>query len=338
MQPLLNQSISQNPNDEYLIRTWPGGVAILSRTDLCESPVENIPYSAPCPDYLRMVGSINGLVCFARLSEPRLCFILWNPALNLSKQILLLPEHCCNPNNRYCYRVGFSWDSVANDYKLIAVCTWWTCIKKPGFVYSSRTNCWSNLADPLHVDGLRFPSVIVKGIPYWTCLKLTVILKFEARNNQFTSFTVSRNVGKRYSLVNLNDCLARIEFTVGKTDSMDVYQHDEENNIWCKMLRVNFTENHILSSPTCFKYGGEIVFNGSFYLTDSKAIKIKRLAYEKNINSDIHGYTYTPSLVVLEGMEPIQLPQGGEVDPEVISLLEQKVHRLTTILVGNRHP
>ncbi|KAK1377788.1 hypothetical protein POM88_024532 [Heracleum sosnowskyi] len=233
---------------------------------------------------------------------------------------------------------GFSWDSVANDYKLLAIpsgCSS-SCTHSNGLVYSSRTNCWSSIADPPVVHGLKVPSVIVKGIPYWKCLMLTAILKFEARNNEFTCFTVSKDVGKRYNLANLNDCLARIEFS-GKTDSMDVYQYNEENNGWRKMFTVNFTENLIISCPTCFKYGGEIIFNGSFYLTDSKSTQIKRLAYQIHRNSGIHGHSYTPSLVVLEGMEPLQSVQDGEIDPEVISRLEQRLHRLVTILVETPH-
>ncbi|KAK1377786.1 hypothetical protein POM88_024530 [Heracleum sosnowskyi] len=114
--------------------------------------------------------------------------------------------------------LGFSWDSVANDYKLLAISSGRSssCTHSNGLVYSSRTNCWSNIADPPVVYGLKVPSVIVKGIPYWKC---SAILKFEVRNNEFNCFTVSKDVGKHNNLANLNDCLARIEFA-GKTDSM----------------------------------------------------------------------------------------------------------------------
>ncbi|KAL1821755.1 hypothetical protein ACET3Z_016624 [Daucus carota] len=255
-----------NRKEDYLIRTCPGGIGILSGTTLTESHIEDVPAS-----FDGLVGSVTGLVC--GISQSRNHFILWNPILHVYKQIPL-PKH-----SRFSF-FGFCWDSATEDFKLVA-----NFHSSSALVYSTKTNRWIDVGSyqipyPTH----EFPAVIVKGIPYWTeFFGSPGILKFEARTNKFTWLEVTCLAGKRYSLCSVNDCLARIEYSLPGGNSLELYQFNEGRGVWSKMYTINIRTTFILTIPKCFNYSGEIVFSG---------------CHER-----LHRYSYTPSLIILEGMK-----------------------------------
>lgn len=67
-------------------------------------------------------------------------------------------------------------------------------------------------------------------------------------------------------------------------------------------------KNKFAPYPMCFRYDGEIVFNGVGNLYDPKSKTIKNIGYRYD---HVHGFSYTPSLVSLEGMKPFRSVSYG---------------------------
>lgn len=207
--------------------------------------------------------------------------------------------------------LGFSWDPVQNDYKLILAQPTYS---SSAFVYSCKTDRWSKIFVPkltsaISGDFFWFPSAIVKGISYWkSSVTSCKILKFEARNNQLTYLDTSRVLGT-YSLVNLNDCLARINYSQDGSGPMDVHTFDEESSLWSKIYTFNTERTNFQNFSTCFKSGALIIaFDGKYHLYDFKSNEFKRFGcYNGTEGFALRGFSYTPTLVVLVGMKPLHL-------------------------------
>lgn len=308
-----NRSISRNPdNDDYLILintykgTSPCVLSILSRTNLPETRIDKVPYPLSSQvDYICLVGSINGLVCIAYLSDQDYYFVLWNPATHQSRTILL-QRQCPLQKYHIAYMFGFGWDSVTDDYKLIANSSHYSSL--PAIVYSYKTGSWSKTVNnvnnlfPLEIGNCCYPRVVVKGIPYWNLYQSRVVIKFDVRTNEFSLLETAPYVREYFSLINMNDCLALREYIYG-SNSSQMYRFNEEGNIWTKMHTVIPCKKS--ERTTTRKYGGEILYNGQNNLYDPKSNEIRSLAYGKERGYSVHGFSYTPSLLALKGMETI---------------------------------
>lgn len=120
------------------------------------------------------------------------------------------------------------------------------------------------------------------------------MFKFLAENNELRPLpylSCADIRGKGFNLVNVKDCLYGMAYEKECQDSLDEESH---NGVWSKMLTIgpiDLQEKYWLLSQ-CFKNGGEILINkcGSFSLYDPE-ISFRRC------------YSYTPSLVCVQGME-----------------------------------
>lgn len=311
IQSLLNFSMFGNSDEDCLIlrirNLFPDGyhsrLSMLSRSTLSEIHIDNVPYFVYSKDSIHIVGSINGLVCLGSFSFRDRSFMLWNPVTHLFKKIVA--------HERVSRMLGFSWDPVEKDFKIIGK----PCYSSKAVVYSSKTDCWSDIVVPKFTSDITedlsfFPSAIVKGVCYWTSVDSTSskILKFEARNNRLTYLDIPCVRGS-YSLVNLNDCLARVDYSWDGSGPMDVYTFHEETSLWSKIYTFNTEMINFENDITCFKSGGMIVaFDGKYNLYDSKSNEIKSFgSYNGTEGNALYGFSYTPTLVVLEGMKPLHL-------------------------------
>ncbi|XP_074341821.1 F-box/kelch-repeat protein At3g23880-like [Apium graveolens] len=306
-----NLSVSNNFDDDHIIlnkRLPDSNLSIISRATLSETRINKVPYPAAIHADMHLVGSINGLVCVVCLSSLGYYFIIWNPATQISKKILLLKKSWWPfklEKDLWPCLLGFAWDHISNDYKLIFD----TMLSLSAVAYSCKTDSWSNVAvrwTRYWKDARWSPSVIVKGIPYWN--QSDEIIKFDAKINEFTYFSVpKRHV--HYTLIDLNGCLGWIGYIrLGQYAFQlpDVYCFDEKNRIWSKRYIINIIaclSCEPLSYPICFKYGGEIIFDERNILYDLKSGEIKRLC---DPSVYLNGFSYTPSFLSLEGMEPFQ--------------------------------
>ncbi|WOH11062.1 hypothetical protein DCAR_0830541 [Daucus carota subsp. sativus] len=283
----------------------PNVLSILSLNNLSETCIDKVPYSVSKSNDndINLIGSINGLVCLTCFSCYRCRFLIWNPVIHRSKKILLprlLPKNYGRAlKNSLC---GFGWDSMTNDYKVM--------IKVEDSVevavYSCRTDCWSYKPDDCDVSwrSFQFPSVIVKGVPYWKDYDGKKIIKFEVRTNRFTSLVNTDPISPYYTLANIYDSLARIDYS----DFIDVDLFDEEHGVWSKMYGIKDVITRSMMTPMCFKYGGEIVYvayKEKVNCYDPKSDETKVLLNCEKEHS--RGFSYTPSLLSLDGMSSTSL-------------------------------
>lgn len=206
---------------------------------------------------------------------------------------------------------GFGWDSDVDDFKISFKCA----DSSQAFVYSCETNGWNEVVSVPFSSSPCWPkygspSVIVKGNPYWEFFKISAILKFEATNNEFTYLKVPSGL-QNYSLLNFNDCLARIEY--GSLKDKDVYifeeksslyVFDEECSVWSNLYTFNkMLTDYVIENSLWFKNGNEIVNNVYGSMSDV----IGSMGYHED--EFHHGFSYTPSLVAIQGMKPLKI--GG---------------------------
>ncbi|WOH11060.1 hypothetical protein DCAR_0830539 [Daucus carota subsp. sativus] len=314
------QSISQKPENDYLIindHKYGGGrcpnvLSILSRNNFSETCIDKVPYSASesSNNDINLIGSINGLVCLNCFSNYRRRFMIWNPMIHRSKKILLPKYYGRALQNCVC---GFGWDSITNDYKVMI---------KPGdsvevALYSCKTDCWSYKPVDCDVSWSKydifqfpqFPSVVVKGIPYWKYYDGTKIVNFDVTTNRFRSLVNNNTdpMGPYYNLVNIYDALARIMYSNFTNMLLYVDLYDENRGVWSKMYEIKNVVTRSIKTLMCFKYGGETVYadreNVNCY--DPKSDEIKVLVDCKKEYTQ--GFSYTPSLLSLDGMSSTSL-------------------------------
>lgn len=297
-----------------------------------------------------LIGSAKGLVCIRRNN----ILSLWNPAIRKSKEFQLPPlGYGC------LRRAGLGFDPASNDYK-VGICYDLDDLSRHCYaVYSSNSDSWIHYQFhdreyEILVSGLKYsrsPTTMVNDCPYWTPytivssdkykVKFTLTaLKFEATSNSFkllTEFCSDFSNEERFKVVNMGDLLTLMAYEYRITGKLDIYSLDEGNGcggVWSKMYRLGPFEEfwHFRELLQGFKYGDEIVYNANsnIYRFDHKTDTVECISGTEAIAcSDC--FSYTPSLVFLEGMTSIysekQNPPFGQCSKtplRLISSLEGK--------------
>lgn len=297
----------------------------------------NIVMTTACIGNSLLLGSVNGVICFA---SPDV-FTLWNPVIRQYKELSTAKPHssiCKKKDNWTCRRdfdencrhlYGFGWDPSGNDYKVVIVC-YVSPDSKCGSVYSCKSDSWTQLVLPAGIFGVKSrsfikspsPSIIVKACPYWSCSKYltepgkrckrryTVVFKFVAETNEFKllpGFDLARQ--EELKLINLKDCLAGMPYKVNKkypfhTRFIDVYSLDHEGSagVWTKMYTLGAMDFGFLYCQASDK--------GKF----TKYRELERLlCYDSKTNVVLDAvdaapfrlmhFTHTHSLVFVHGMK-----------------------------------
>lgn len=276
-------------------RLW---VEILSRSRLSYTSINH------APEHSRIIGSINGLICLTF----KCLFLLWNPATGLIKTIV--PPQPYHGNKNFIITLyGFGWDCGEGEFKVV-VC-YGDQKSLQGVVYTSNPDSWNGLDIPDTFSGKTIKgntATIVQGCPYWTATSGydKFVLKFESGSSQFKDFLIPFQVIRTYSeykLVNVKDCLAMMVYLQMSGTVVDVFHLDEEYGVWSKTYTFGPIHCYMADFSQCFKYGGEVVFNFAKLLYDPKTNGVKVIGDDHWIL--VSGYSYTPSLVFLPGMEPL---------------------------------
>ncbi|XP_074332456.1 F-box/kelch-repeat protein At3g23880-like [Apium graveolens] len=272
-----------------------------------------------------LIGSAKGLVCVCCQN----IVWLWNPAIRQSKEFHLPPlgYNCL-------IRAGFGFDHVTNDYK-VAICYRSIGVSHLYYaVYSSHSDLWihgqfDDVDFKIHTRKFkrsRTPNTMVKDCPYWTCLtsvksdkdKYKVILslsalKFDATSNKFKllpEFCADFSYQKIFTVVDMKDLLTLMAYDPCTTGRLEIYSLDEDKGCdggWSMMYRIGpFKEfmrfEHLKQG---FRYGDDFLFYeyGNIHSYDHKTDTSKCIPVtEPSFNVC---FTYTPSLVFLQGMKSI---------------------------------
>lgn len=274
-----------------------------------------------------IIGCINGLVCFFKwrtgcLKEFK--STIWNPATRQCVEIPALTDKTAG--TPYC--VGFGFDSVSNDYKVVYVTIIW---EEPlqGFIYSYNPDRWKKIAPSSFVyHGTLLKSnqpARVNGPIYWLNLQangvnrcLTVI-SFDVRHRIFRLLPDSfdKEGDKDVVLVNMRDSVAVIfyDWTLFLGGTIDVRIFNERCGELSKMSFGPFIgqEPTFLLAQKLLTYfpNSDILFGGpdlKLYCVSPEMGTIKSIkGPEMKGNKGKYYYdgcTYSESLIFLEGMEP----------------------------------
>ncbi|XP_027166291.1 F-box/kelch-repeat protein At3g23880-like [Coffea eugenioides] len=132
-------------------------------------------------EYVTNLGSCNGLLCIASISQTsfpwilhaRNCnFFLWNPSVG---KIKILPNLGTQLNDDCCYvGYGFGYDEVNDDYKVMGIICSRTA-QRTLYVYTTKTGIWRRTAENFHGDipWDCSPGAFVNGRLHWALKKRT---------------------------------------------------------------------------------------------------------------------------------------------------------------------
>lgn len=304
-----------------------------------------------CDQFYFLIGSAKGLVCI-RLHN---ILSLWNPAIRQSKEFKLPPL------GYGCLRgAGLGFDHVSNDYKVGIL---YESVDLPQLcyaVYSCNSDSWIHYQFHDHdyeifVSELNYsisPTTMVNDCPYWAPyslvslgkykVKLTLTaLKFEATSNNFKllpEFCSDFSSQEKFKVVNMKDLLTLMAYEYCTTGRLHIYSLDEGKGcggVWSKMYRLGPFKQlywHFRELQQGFKYGDEIVYfsNSNIYRFDHKTDTVECISGTEAMACS-NCFSYTPSLVFLEGMTSIysekQSPPFGQCSTtpsRLISSLEGK--------------
>ncbi|KAK1385471.1 hypothetical protein POM88_023206 [Heracleum sosnowskyi] len=222
-------------------------------------------------------------------------FSLWNPATGQAKEISL--------PNQYYRRIsllGFSWDHVEDDYKVVIVPDVLRCSSKHLYIYSCRSACWNRLILPasdgskLHHRFNAAPSTIVKGLPYWN------YIKYGRRNRM------------RYAYINV--------FAKDELRWLPLLYLNCSYLNYSAFNLVNIKDCHWWHSK-CFKNGGEILMvnNDELCFYDRETLETKSII-RSNRGSFKNCCSYTPSLESVHGMESMTVLPFQEMEMKKLAI------------------
>ncbi|KAL3628740.1 hypothetical protein CASFOL_027786 [Castilleja foliolosa] len=270
-----------------------------------------------------IVGCCNGLVCIKRGQE----FVLWNPAMNLSKTV-------SNLKNRRDFEIvslGFGYDAEVDDFKVVRIGFLEKMIRlrmrvSLVEVYSVNSDSWTTIDPGFQISKLWFDwideSATVNGNPYWVgkvdVIKKEVLICFDMSKLVFKIVLLSSLDYKRaehdIEFVDLNGSLGALivfdffsRFWRQENEESDAYVNvwvfDDDEQIWTKSHSVGPIEVKIINRVfRCLNDGRVLGMNPKRQLivfnSETKCVK--------GLFNDGHCfkiYDYTESLVYIQGME-----------------------------------
>lgn len=222
---------------------------------------------------IRIFGSCNGLICYAKFDDSALRNIyMWNPAIR-KLRVLPKPERYTDPT-----AYGFWFDTDADDYKVATIT--YTTVE----VYSLSTNTWDTIficgpSDPCFQYQWIFDTnaVHLNGTLHWLLLKKNgrSIISLNIKNRKLRE-TLICPVEKRWSFLNrlISGTHSHSLFLL-KYDSLQncrLLAYDESLKELCTIdLRESRTEarligvrdigNEFLFQKACNNDGGILVCN-----------------------------------------------------------------------------
>ncbi|KAL8101328.1 hypothetical protein AgCh_033272 [Apium graveolens] len=281
---------------------------------------------------LRLVGSINGLVCFSRPTLRPTNVVIWNPATRRFLDVVVSHLNLGNPLRIY---VAFGYDCVGDDYKV--VCIYRFRVKNcPEMlfrfrVYSCKDNSWKELEPGFEFNlGFLKGCVSVKGNPFWIGIykEGEVWLTVDVRTEVIRVFSGPRcvkNVASATSIVALGDNVGQIVYSPGTvpSDKIYVFALEENSGTWNLVYAIESTGLQMPVHVECYKDGKFITRdrNGKLFTYDLASEEIKDLGVGEGMEAHYMAINYIESLVAVEGMERVreeaaQAQEAGQAGQE----------------------
>ncbi|XP_068309523.1 F-box protein CPR1-like [Pyrus communis] len=286
---------------------------------------------------LDVVSVCNGLVL---LADNKVCsgntFILCNPSMRKSVT-LPKPHYTFKGDPGYYYCMGFGFDAVTNDYKVVRITIDHREDQDPSTfyeVYSLAGGSWSDPCFLDHVLGLnniRKPTAFVNGVIHWDgWRRLTnggsecFILAFDVGSDSFRSIVTPKDFRRLYSEhlcisgYGKSIALSHSYYTEIIEPRLDIWVMKEYGleESWTKLITLcpPGPEGQSLYQPLWFRKSGDVVLvlTKSFVNDDSRhELVCLDLVSKQYTNLGIHGYryyyaeSYVESLVLLDKTDAV---------------------------------
>ncbi|KAL3628737.1 hypothetical protein CASFOL_027783 [Castilleja foliolosa] len=315
---------SESKNQSFIIQTINDNgssntISVFNIDSKEKARILDQPFNDTCVG-INIVGCCNGLVCIKHGQE----FVLWNPAMNLSKTVSPLKDHGVNFKS---LSLGFGYDAEGDDFKVVRIVflrkkrrlRWRaSCVE----VYSVNSNSWTIIDPGFQFSQLWFYWIVnsstVNGNLYWVgkvdeeikhvliCFDMSKLVLKIVPLTSLNYNKAKHDIG----FVDLNGSLGALVFT-WRYDNMiayvDAWVFDEGEQIWTKSHSVgpiqvetdlvlrSLKDGRIL----CTRPNGQlIVFN-----SETKCVK----GLFNVIHEYFRIYDYTASLAYIQGMEKVKL-------------------------------
>jgi F-box interacting protein len=253
------------------------------------------PASCSCYSFTNIVGSWNGLLCFAYTDHYQrnyYCYSLWNPSIH---RALSLPEpnFTLSLHAIFNHSHGFGYDPSTNDIKLIRLVYLRGRdykVKVPPLVeiYTLNTCSWRAIAAPApsYIVNERCLSVFVNGASHWVAHTppeegtfRNVIVAFDMVDEVFHEIPVPDCfVGKLYlnmTVAVLDGLLCLVPFNERMEEqsfSIWIMKEYGIGESWTKLFNIHISQG--LKRVVAFRKNGEVL------VTDRKG---ELLSYEPHI-------------------------------------------------------
>lgn len=297
--------------------TPPAEAVSASVTLICCARNVNQVHQESKNSLLRLVGLINGLVCFSRPTLRPTNVVIWNPATRRFRDIVVSHLNLSNPLRIY---VAFGYDCVGDDYKVV-------CIYRFGFMnrpemlfrfrmYSCKDDSWKELELGFDFNlGFIKGCVTVKGNPFWLGIYkeekkwLTLDVRTEVIR-VFSGPEYVTNEATTTSIVALGDNAAQIVYSPGteSSDMIHVFALDENSGTWTLMYAIESMGLQMPVHVECYKDGKFVTKDrhGNLFTYDLASEEIKDLGIGEGMEAHYMAVNYIESLVAIEGMERVR--------------------------------
>ncbi|KAM7498428.1 hypothetical protein LguiA_022842 [Lonicera macranthoides] len=271
-------------------------------------------------EYFRIVGTCNGLICLSDDYDTHTdTIIIWNPLIRKSVN---LPKPQFGLSQRGMCLLGFGFDSVTNDYKVVRIVYESTenynfklppCVE----VYTVRTGVWRTIdgAAPNYVVYNNSPApAYVNGAVHWVATLSgdddssvsNLIVAFDTATEEFKEFTMPKSAVDKYviklSVMVSEGLLALVEYEkIWQSDYCWVWVMKEYgvSESWTRLLTIDMRGG--IRTVVGFRNNDEVLLSARIIgmaSYDHKENEIKYLRIH-GTNRSFYADTYVESLVLL---------------------------------------
>ncbi|KAK1382678.1 hypothetical protein POM88_020413 [Heracleum sosnowskyi] len=255
------------------------------------------------------VVSCNGLVCLSTRRTGDSLY-LWNPLMKRFKELPVpnIQAHCA-------LDVGFCFDSVSNDYKVLRIVLSDVTSAIEAELYSTNANSWREIQLPATVEKVLLPWPYAKcvntkaGVLYLE--KRKELLSFDSRNEAFGvhPFPNFMHHKKMSGVLDFNGSAAMIIQSVSDVSVLSLWTLDNVCGMvsWVKKFNLDVVPGiswialHLGCGQFVSRYGR--LFDAVYCFHDYKRKKIIQLTLPPRNRAVVSVFKFTGSLVSLEGFE-----------------------------------
>ncbi|KAL3628795.1 hypothetical protein CASFOL_027841 [Castilleja foliolosa] len=267
-----------------------------------------------------VVGCFNGFVCLSEKPSNDVIH-LWNPALNMSKQIFPL-EEC----EECVVSLGFGYDAESDDLKVVKIVLIDNRKHLAGMsaiiveVYSVNSDSWISIDWDIPFSILRtINDFHVNGMPVWvgSVYYMPVLIHLDLKNMVLKFVPLSQLISGEEMLRQIyfdyNGCIGALMFHIDGErvikSVIEVWVYDADDNYWIKdrtLAPIEASLYHIYKWTKNKKVVGESP-DGKLFLCDPETGCVEESVYFGQKRNCLTMHEYSENLAHIDGMKRVKV-------------------------------